>query len=331
VGDAILLAARDVRKYFRVRGGLFGQRTAGWIRAVDGVSVTAARGETLALVGESGCGKTTFAKLVLAVERPSGGELLFAGENVASVQGPALRAYRKQIQAVFQDPYASLSPRMRVEEIVAEPLMVNTTFSKAAIRARVAEAMEQVGLSHAAHGRSYPHEFSGGQRQRIAIARAIGPRPRLMVLDEPVSALDLSIRAQVMNLLLDLQRRFGLTYILISHDLAGVRYLSHHVAVMYLGRIVEEAETKRLYAEPRHPYTRALLAAALPAPATDDEADAAPLGEIASAVDPPPGCAFHPRCPKAFDRCAVERPVVREVAPGHRVACHLYEPTPAQR
>jgi oligopeptide/dipeptide ABC transporter ATP-binding protein len=321
--SAALLEARDLTKHFPLRGPFGLGRGRGVVRAVDGVSFTIQAGEALGLVGESGCGKTTTGRLVLRLETPTAGAVLFQGADIAQLEGAGLRAYRAAIQAVFQDPWSSLNPRMRAGDIIAEPLVLNAALGKAALRERVAALLTDVGLEAAA-ARHFPHEFSGGQRQRIAVARALSLSPRLIVLDEPVSALDVSIRAQLMNLLKDLQARYGMSYLLIAHNLATVRYLCHRVAVMYLGQIVEQADAERLFTQPLHPYTKALIAAALPA--RPDEAAAAIVlpGEVPSPTAPPPGCRFHPRCPVAMDRCRVEPPVLRDLAPGQRVACHLY-------
>src|SRR5262245_13697174 len=320
---APLLELNAVRKHFPVgTGGLLQRRTA-WVKAVDGISFAIAPAETLGLIGESGCGKTTTARLILLQERPSAGTIRFDGEDVCAISGQALMRYRREVQVVFQDPFGSLSPRMRVGSIIAEPLEIHTDLSRSAIRERVAEVLELVGL-----GRDiadlFPHEFSGGQRQRIAIARALATDTRLIVLDEPVSALDVSIRAQIITQLEQLQRRLGVSYLFIGHDLATVAYISHRIAVMYLGQIVETAESTKLCASPLHPYTQALLLAALPAHPDDKRERLALSGEVPSALAPPAGCRFHPRCPRAMPRCAEEAPARREVAPGHVVYCHLY-------
>jgi oligopeptide/dipeptide ABC transporter ATP-binding protein len=279
----------------------------------------------LGVVGESGCGKTTTAKLVLAQERPTEGSIHFKGKNVADMGKADLMQYRKSVQAVFQDPYSSLSPRMRVESIVAEPLEVHTKLSKEAVKKRVGEVMELVGLQPD-DGRLFPHEFSGGQRQRIAIARALATEAELIVLDEPVSALDVSIRAHILTLLESLQRDLGVSYIFIGHDLAAVAHISDRISVMYLGKIVETADSLELCNNPKHPYTRALFAASLPShpdDATEDD-DMVLAGEVPSALNPPSGCRFHPRCPVAMPHCAEQEPVIKELDSGHQVACHLY-------
>ena len=303
--------------------GLLVARTTGHVKAVDGVSFTIGRRETLGLVGESGCGKTTTARLLLRLERPTGGRVLLDGRDVHAFAGNDLRDYHTRVQAVFQDPWSSLNPRRRVRDTIAEALIVNGTTPAAEVRERVVEVLEQVGLGADA-GRRYPHEFSGGQRQRVALASALASRPELIVLDEPVSALDVSIRAQIMNLLKDLQAADGVAYLLVAHNLATVRYIAHHTAVMYLGRIVEYAATEALYRAPRHPYTKALFSAALPADPDAPHEDLVLSGEVPSPIDPPAGCAFHPRCPSAMPDCARVTPALKAVTSEHQVSCHLY-------
>jgi oligopeptide/dipeptide ABC transporter ATP-binding protein len=318
-----LLEIKNLTKHFPVTQGLLWQKTVGAVKAVDGVSYRLGTGETLGLVGESGCGKSTTAKMILMLETPSSGSILFQGQEIRTLSGKALRGYRRGVQAVFQDPYSSLNPRLRIGHLITEPLVVNTEMSKAQIEARLRELLDLVGLSHrAAH--LFPHEFSGGQRQRIAIARALSLRPSLIVLDEPVSALDVSIRAQIMNLLQDLQEEFGLSYLLIAHDLAAVLHLSTMIAVMYLGKIVETGSSHTLRTQPLHPYTQALFSAALPGHPDDQRDEVIIEGEIPSPLDPPSGCRFHPRCPFAQAICAVEEPVLQPQAGGSEVACHLY-------
>ena len=320
--DPPLLEARRVRKYFPVTRGLVLGRNAGQVHAVEDVSFRIDRGETLGLVGESGCGKSTTARLVLLLERPTRGEILYRGVSLQRMSRSELRRYRSTVQAVFQDPQSSLNPRMRVSDIVAEPLEVGRRLPRDSVRERVAEVLGEVNLDPA-FARLYPHEFSGGQRQRIALARALATRSRLVVLDEPVASLDASIRSQIINLLKDLQEQHGLGYLLITHDLAVSRHLSHRVAVMYLGRIVEEGEADALYAEPLHPYTRALLSVARPVRGAEAPDEAAVAGEVPDPVNPPSGCRFHPRCPLAVQLCAEAEPELRELAPGRKAACHL--------
>ena len=318
-----LLEVEGLTKHFPVTIALFPRRQIGWVKAVDGIDFAVDPGETLGVIGESGCGKTTTSKLILLQEGPTSGAIRFDGEDIAGLAGPELMRYRREVQVVFQDPYSSLSPRMRVGEIIAEPLQIHTDLSRAAQQERVAEVLELVGLRPEVAA-LFPHEFSGGQRQRIAIARALVTNTRLIVLDEPVSALDVSIRAQIMNQLEELQARLGVSYIFIGHDLATVAHISHRIAVMYLGQIVEMADSLELCEKPLHPYTQALFTAALPAHPDDKREKLTISGEVPSALSPPSGCRFHPRCPKAMARCAVDAPERKEVAPGHSVACHLY-------
>jgi oligopeptide/dipeptide ABC transporter ATP-binding protein len=320
--DRPLLEVRDLQKHFPVGGSLF-NRTRGLVKAVDGISFTIKAGETLGLVGESGCGKTTTSKLVLAAEEPTAGTLEFEGRNIAELRGPARREYRRRVQVVFQDPYSSLSPRLRVGDIIAEPIRAHEGLPRAEVRARVAELLEVVGLRPDA-ARLFPHEFSGGQRQRLAIARALSTNARLVVLDEPVSALDVSIRANIIGLLEEIQNRLGVSYLFIAHDLAAVSHLSHRTAVMYLGKLVEVADSLELCRTPLHPYTKALFAASLPSHPDEPREEIALSGEVPSALNPPRGCHFHPRCPFAMPRCGEQEPALVELSPGHQVACHLY-------
>ncbi len=317
-----LLEAVDLVKHFPVKRGVFA-RHVGAVRAVDGVAFAIEPGRTLGLVGESGCGKSTTAKLVLKLEEPTGGTISFQGRNLQQLDTTGLRDYRRSVQAVFQDPYASLNPRMRVGAIIAEPLVTNEQLPKAEVDRRVLRLLELVGLPERSRD-LFPHEFSGGQRQRIAIARSLALEPKLVVLDEPVSALDVSIRAQILNLLRDLQARLGLAYLFIAHDLAAVAHMSHTVAVMYLGKIVELGDARVVATRPKHPYTQALFSAALPTHPAEQREEIVLPGEVPSPLDPPGGCRFHPRCPQAMARCASDEPKLQTVN-GRRTACHLYD------
>ena len=315
-----LLEVENLVKQFAADRNLFGRPTA-FVKAVDGVSFRVDAGETLALVGESGCGKSTVSRLALRLIEPDAGRIRFQGRDLLALDANELRAFRRQAQIIFQDPYASLNPRMTVGQILSEPLALHNLVPQAGRRARVEEILTLVGLEPR-FARRYPHEFSGGQRQRIAIARALAVEPKLIICDEPVSALDVSIRSQILNLLRDLQRRLGLSYIFVSHDLAVVKHIADRVAVMNLGSIVETAETQALFAAPRHPYSRALLSA-IPVPRPRAKRSRMLLqGEMPSALNPPNGCRFHTRCPFAIDRCRIEAPQLIADASGHATACH---------
>lgn len=318
-----LLEAKNVKKYFPVTKGLLIMHAIGFLKAVDGISFSVAPGETFGLVGESGCGKTTASKLILLLERITSGSILFQGQDIEQLSKEELKKYRSSIQAVFQDPYSSLNPRRKIKDIIADPLRVHNIFPPKAILERVKEIIAEVGLTDVS-GENYPHEFSGGQRQRIAVARAISLEPKLVILDEPVSALDVCIRAQIMNLLKRLQQRLGLAYLLIAHDLAVVKHMSNRVGVMYLGKIVESASSDELYAHPLHPYTEALYAAALPSHPDIRRKEIILPGEVPSPLNPPPGCRFHPRCISAMAVCSEIEPALTEVGGGHQVACHLH-------
>ena len=320
--DGVLLRIQGLKKHFNVSSGFF-SRTRGLLKAVDGIDFEIEEGTTYGLVGESGCGKTTTARMILLLEEPTAGNVLFSGTDPLTMDRETKRQYKSNVQAVFQDPWASLNPRMRVQGIVGEPLEINSSMTRREIKTKVGELLEVVGLQ-AYQARLFPHEFSGGQRQRIGVARALALNPKLIVLDEPVSALDVSIRAQIMNLLEDLQREFNLSYLLIAHHLATVRYMCDKVGVMYLGRLVEEAETEELYENPLHPYTRALMSAALPSHPDIQRDEIILTGEVPSPVNPPSGCHFHPRCPSRFEPCEDNEPVITEPVAGHKVVCHLY-------
>ena len=317
-----LLEVKNLKVYFPVKQGLF-SRVKGHVKAVDGVSLELKPGETLGLVGESGCGKTTLGRAIIRLIEPTAGSVHFEDEDITKLEGAELRARRRRFQMIFQDPYGSLNPRMTVEEIIGEAIDIHKLAeSQSARQKRIAELLQAVGLN-ATHAQRYPHEFSGGQRQRIGIARALAVEPKLIVCDEPVSALDVSVQAQIINLLQDLQQQRGIAYLFIAHDLAVVRHISHRVMVMYLGKVVEVAEATTIVREPLHPYTQALLSAV---PVVDPKLKRKRIvlpGDVPSPVNPPPGCAFNPRCPVVVDRCRVDIPPLREVKPSHWVSCHV--------
>ena len=321
----VLLDVRGLQMHFPVSKGVIFQSRVGEIKAVDGVSFQIMRGETLGLVGESGCGKTTIGRCILQLLKPTSGEVRFRGEDLTQLSGKEMRALRKELQVIFQDPYGSLNPRMTVGAIVEEPLIIHKIGDRDERKNRVQELFEVVGLNPNMMDR-YPYEFSGGQRQRIGIARALAVNPTFIVCDEPVSALDVSIQAQVINLLRSLQERFDLTYLFIAHDLSVVRHISDRVAVMYLGKIVEITGRDELYQDPKHPYTRALLSAVpIPDPVVEASRERIILtGDVPSPIDPPEGCSFHPRCPFAMDVCREITPLLKRTSQGHSVACHLY-------
>ncbi len=326
-----LVRLEGIRRHFPVYKGNLLRRRTGTVKAVDGISINIPPGQTYSLVGESGCGKTTTSRMVLMADRPTDGSIYFGSRPMHRFTGEERRNFKASVQAVFQDPWSSLNPRMRVDQIIAEPLITHQRVSRAEVRSQVQELLSVVGL-HPFHAERYPHEFSGGQRQRIAIARALSTRPKLIVLDEPVSALDVSIRAQILNLLKELQSAYDLSYLLIAHNLATVRYMSHIVGVMYLGKIVEEAPPIELFTDPQHPYTRALISASLPAHPRQQREEIVLAGEVPSPLNPPEGCAFHPRCPFVMERCSRAVPLLTEYSPQHFTACHLYTedgPAPA--
>ncbi len=315
-----ILQVRNLKKYFPIRAGLL-RRVVAHVKAVDDVSFDVFDGTTVGLVGESGSGKTTVGRTILKLIEPTSGEILFNGTNIAHLKSSQMLEFRKEMQMIFQDPYGSLNPRMTVGEIIAEPLVVHTKMSKQEIEKRVYELLEVVGL-RPEYARRYPHEFSGGQRQRIGIARALALQPKFIVADEPVSALDVSIQAQVINLMIELQQKYGISFLFIAHDLAVVRHMSDYVAVMYLGKIMEYGNNAHIFDEPKHPYTQALLSA-VPVPDPDYQRERIILqGEIPSPINPPKGCRFHTRCPYATEKCRTQEPPLRDIGGGHFVACH---------
>ncbi|TDQ42125.1 ABC transporter ATP-binding protein [Aureibacillus halotolerans] len=317
-----LLEVNQLRTYYPIKGG-FMQRTKNYVKAVDNVSFSLNEGETLGLVGESGCGKSTAGRTILRLLQPTSGSITFAGKDITSIKGDSLRKQRRDMQMVFQDPYASLNPNMNVGRIVGEPLQNYERTSEKSVKLEVETLLEKVGLPTSAYDK-YPHQFSGGQRQRIGIARALVLRPKLIIADEPVSALDVSVQSQVLNLLKSLQKDFDLTFLFIAHDLSVVKHMSDTIGVMYLGKLVEHADKHSLYKEPLHPYTKALVSA-IPEPNPERKKDRIVLtGDVPSPVDPPSGCFFHPRCPHMMEVCKTSEPALKEVRTGHKVACHLY-------
>jgi len=323
MSEAPLLEVTDLVKHFPIKSGVFIDREVARVRAVDGVSFTLHEGETLGLVGESGCGKSTVCRAILQLVTPTSGSVRFAGQEMVGRSPRELRPLRREIQMIFQDPFASLNPRKRVGQIIGDPLELHGVARGAELKRRVQELLERVGLQ-AEHYNRYPHEFSGGQRQRIGIARAIGLRPKLIIADEPVSALDVSVQAQIINLLDELQREFSMAYLFVAHDLGVVRHVSDRVAVMYLGKIVEQADADSVYRQPRHPYTNALLSAVpIPDPRRNAARQRITLsGDVPSPIDPPSGCRFHTRCPRADDICRNTEPALLDTGSGHAVACH---------
>ena len=323
--DEIILEVKNLKMYFPVGGGFLSRKPVGYVKAVDDVSFTVKRGETLGLVGESGCGKTTTGRCILQLYKPTAGSVIFDGQELTKLNTKKMRAMRREMQVIFQDPYSSLNPRMTAGNIIGEPLIVHGLVKgKEEYRQKVAELLSNVGLNPYMADR-FPHEFSGGQRQRIGVARALSVSPKFIVADEPVSALDVSIQAQIINLLEDLQQQFNLTYLFIAHDLSVVRHISDRVGVMYLGHLVEMADRNEIYRNPVHPYTKALLSAVpIPDPVLDAQRERVLLtGEVPSPLNPPSGCVFHPRCPVANDSCSATLPELREVEPDHHAACLL--------
>lgn len=317
-----LLEIKNLKTYYPVKGGFF-KRTIGNVKAVDNISFEIKKGETFGLVGESGCGKSTAGRTILRLLKPTEGQIIFDGKDITKVGGISLREIRRDLQMVFQDPYASLNPMQMVGDIIAEPIYNFEKKSKEVMKKEVMDLLEKVGLPEDAYYK-YAHEFSGGQRQRIGIARALALRPKLIIADEPVSALDVSVQSQVLNLLKDLQEEFDLTFLFIAHDLSVVKFMSDRIGVMYLGHMVEIADKDSLYAEPLHPYTQALISA-IPSPDPRKKKERIILkGDVPSPLNPPAGCPFHPRCPMAMEECSKKLPVLKEVKPSHRVACHLY-------
>jgi oligopeptide transport system ATP-binding protein len=319
-----LLETKDLKKYFPITKGLILSKVVAYVKAVDGISFSINKGDTFGLVGESGCGKTTVSKLILLLESITGGSILFRGKDISRLSKEKLKEYRSSVQAMFQDPDSSLNPRQRVGDIIREPIETNLNLTKEEIRERISEILSEVGLDPAC-AQLYPHEFSGGQKQRIALARAMAISPSLVILDEPVSALDVSVRAQLMNLLMDVQQRMGLTYMVIAHDLAVVRHMSNRIAVMYLGKLVEHGNSEAVYTGRLHPYTKALLSAALPSHPDAASEEIILPGEVPSPLDPPTGCHFHPRCLHVKDVCQEVEPPLEDAETDHQVACHFWK------
>ena len=317
-----LLQVRDLKVYFPLTAGIIRDRVIGWVKALDGVNLTLSRGQVVGVVGESGSGKTTLGKILLLLERATEGEVFFEGRNLYDLKGKELKAYRRKVQAVFQDPFASLSPRLKIREIIGEPLQVAGGMNKKEVESRASEVLKMVGLDPGLMN-VFPHELSGGQRQRVAIARAISTQSSIIILDEPTSALDVSVRLQIVHLLMDLQKKMELSYLLIGHDLSMVAYMSTDIAVMYLGKIVEFAKTRELLSNPVHPYTQALIAASLPEHPRDRKERTVLSGEIASPLNVPPGCRFHPRCSRKNPGCSEQEPPLVDIGGNHLVACHL--------
>jgi len=318
-----LLKVQGLKKYFPVTRGNIWAKEVGWVKAVDDVNFSVEEGETFGLVGESGCGKTTTSKVILLLEPATSGSVIFRGRNILEAKGKSLSQYRSSVQAVFQDPTSSLNPRLRVRSIISEPLVANQSLPPRLVREKVEETLSQVGLNREA-ANLFPHEFSGGQRQRMAIARALIVRPQLIILDEPVSALDVSIQAQIMNLLQELQARLNISYLFIAHNLATVRYMSSRIGVMYLGKLVERGPAEEVFIRRLHPYTKALFSAALPSHPDMIKEEIVLTGEVPTAFNPPPGCRFHSRCTSSRPVCSEVEPELKELAPGHYAACHLY-------
>ena len=325
MGTDTLLRVNRIKKYYPINRGLFFTRSLDQVKAVDDISFTIGENETMALVGESGCGKTTTAKLILRLENPTEGEILFGGKDVHALRGDDYRWYRSQMQAVFQDPWSSLNPRMRVKDIISEPLIINQRLSHKKVKERVEEVLVDVDLSPSYADR-FPHEFSGGQRQRIAVASALISNPRMIILDEPVSGMDVSIRAQIINMFLDIQKKYNSSYLLIAHDLGTTRYMADKIAVVYLGKIIESAPTEVMFNETLHPYTKALFSAALTSHPDIQRKEIILQGEVPSPINPPSGCPFHPRCPMKMGKiCEQEVPTLRpQESTEHLVSCHLY-------